>query len=60
MNVWGLRQDGIGLAAQLDDSGMEFAEKLQHAHDDAAMVPGKTMEELFRGLGQEYNLTWPE
>jgi hypothetical protein len=58
-NVFGLRQDGVGLAAQLDHDTLPFAEQLQEAHDfiDEELPP---MEQRFRLIAEQHGLTWPE
>lgn len=56
-SVLKLHNDGIGIAADLDDDGLLFANRLQLAHD-RGYTPTE-MEEKLRKVGVDYNLEWP-
>lgn len=53
-----LHDTGVGLAARLDDEGLDFAVKLQKCHDDSFSPSG--MRTRLRDLADEYNLVIPD
>jgi hypothetical protein len=53
-NVRALWEHGIGIAAQLNDSDLEFALALQEAHDRSY-----DMDKAFRHFGKHWGLEWP-
>lgn len=55
--VQDLRKAGIGLAADMDESDLSFAMRLQQAHD---MPPSpSSMKKCLQELGDSYGLTLP-
>jgi len=61
--VLDLRDDGIGLAAQVNVGDLRFINDLQVAHDGSVGKDGLDRDRMrlaFKELAAEYELTWPE
>lgn len=56
--LWDLNTDGVGLAAELNIDDLEWARRLQQAHD--ASQNSSELQRSMHIFGTESHLTWPE
>lgn len=56
LSVWSLNRRRIGVASELDDEGLKFADKLQRCHDSGTE---ERMKRRLHILADEYGLTIP-